>query len=100
MNKLSPGPVVIVPEKIIEDTELSSSAKVLFCILTQLSKKSGFCWAENRYLAERMNATSRTVQRLLSQLAGRGYVTVEVIRDTQTNEVLSRHIYCNEIPGR
>lgn len=43
-----------VPAALIEDTELSAQAKILFITINSFSSKFGFCFASNAILSEKI----------------------------------------------
>lgn len=72
-----PGYYAVLPAEVRYDTELSSTAKLLYAEITALSSAYGFCTAKNKYFAELYGVTIRAVQKLLEQLAAKEYITIE-----------------------
>lgn len=58
-----------------------------------MCNERGYCWATNEQLGRGLGIASRTVSALVSQLAGRDLIRVQVIRDPDTNEVVERRIW-------
>ena len=54
---------ILVPNFIIEDTNLSDGAKLLFGEISSNSLKKGYCWFSNQYLMERFGISDRTASR-------------------------------------
>lgn len=75
-----PSPYAVIPLKILESTNLSPSAKLLYTEITALSKKSGICFATNKYLGERLALSGRTIPALLRELKADGLIEVDVDR--------------------
>jgi hypothetical protein len=90
-----PGYQAWLPPRVRYDEKLSPAAKLLFCEISAMTDVRGYCWATNRYLAALLRITKVHVGRLLSDLAGRGYITSEVIR-SETGEVKERRIYVSD----
>lgn len=77
------------------DTRLSPSEILLLDEIVGLSKKRGYCWASNESLGEKFNRKVQTVKEYLQKLKKCGYISVAVIRDYKSKEVLRREIYIN-----
>lgn len=58
----------ILPNKILFDPELSSTAKLMYCYISSLCARNGYCWAHNDALAEKMGISESQVKRILAQL--------------------------------
>ena len=58
----------ILPKKILKDKELSSTAKLLYVLISSLTAKTGYCYANNKYLGKEMGISevqvSNTIKRL------------------------------------
>lgn len=68
----------IMPNEILYNNEISSSAKVFFvCVASHMAEK-GYCFASNNYLAERLSVKPRQIQRWLEDLAG--YLFIQEIK--------------------
>jgi hypothetical protein len=65
----------ILPSSIIARPDLSPNAKLLYAVLSSLSRKDGFAWAGNAYLGECLGGVAeRTVSRLVNELKKAGLV--------------------------
>lgn len=73
---------IIVTHSVYSDKTLQDGAKLLYGLILSLSQKDGFCYADNNYLAETLNKEPRTVQLYLSALRDKGYIVVELIRNS------------------
>lgn len=87
-----PGFWALIPASVRYDKELPPNAKLLYGEVTALSDKLGYCYAQNSYFSDLFGLSERSVTRLLSTLVDRGYLRVDVVRDTATQEVLERRI--------
>lgn len=90
-----PGFTALLPPRVRYDRELRPTAKLLYAEISAMADVTGFCWASNRYLAALFGVTKNTVTELLSQLAGRGYIEIEVLRD-EKNAVQERRLYITD----
>lgn len=63
--------------KIIFDNNLNKSDKLLYIIIITLSSKKGHCFANNNYLAEIMNCSTRFIQRSLYNLKKFSYIFID-----------------------
>ncbi len=86
---------VLIPESLMFDSEISSTAKILYGIIYSLASKNGYCWATNKYLSKILKTSISTVSRSLKLLKDNGYISISIERDKITNEVTSRKIITN-----
>ena len=70
-----------IPLSIKNDTKLSSNAKLLYGDIQLLCYKNGYCFATNKFLAENLNVTPRTIIRLLNELERENYIIIEYNRN-------------------
>ena len=76
-----PGYFAVLPAKVRYDAELRPNAKLLFAEITALTNARGYCWISNERLGEWFGLSPKTVGALIAQLAVRGYLFVEILRD-------------------
>lgn len=62
---------VVIPNYIIEDNLLSINEKYFYSVLSNLSNKYGYCFANNDILCKYMNKTEIQIQRYLNNLEKR-----------------------------
>ena len=67
----------VLPAEIRYDPELPDKAKLLYAEISSLTSETGYCWASNEYFCELYSVTERTVRRLISILAARGYIRIQ-----------------------
>lgn len=58
----------LMPNVILFDSDLSSTAKLIMCHLMSLAAADGFCRPRNKYLAEKFNLKPRQVTNILQEL--------------------------------
>jgi len=61
---------------LLEDN-LSKSAIVFFTLLLSNSNQKGYAFGSNRYYAEKLKCSTRTISSLIRTLVDKGYITVE-----------------------
>lgn len=71
------------------DERLSMMERLLYGTITLLTKKDGYCYASNGYLANLYKCNESTITRHIGQLKKYGYLTVEIKDNYQ------RKIYVN-----
>lgn len=71
----------VLPAAVRYDEQLRPNAKLLYAEITALTNVKGFCWISNVRLAEYFGISPKTVGALIQQLAERGYIRVELLRD-------------------
>lgn len=82
-----------IPAPVRYDKSLRPNAKLLYADINSLADRKGYCWASNEYLGSNLGIAARTVSDLVGTLAERKHITVEVLRDPKTNEVIERRIW-------
>lgn len=89
----APNYYAVIPARVLYDEELRPNAKLLYGVISSLCNATGYCWAENRTLAEKFGLKPDTVSGLIGNLEKRGHVFVDVIRSPETNEVTGRRVW-------
>lgn len=85
-----------IPSFLIEDKELSITEKFLMGIIEALTKKKGYCYATNKFLAEKLNVEPTYISRLISKLTKLGYLITEFAKNNEFFEYSGRRIYLSE----
>ena len=83
----------MIPETILKDFNLKPLTKLLYGKLCSLSKKDGYCWASNNYLANYFNVTSKTISSNIKLLKDKGYIEVDLNKKGSNN--FKRKIFIN-----
>ena len=97
VNKETIGYYSVIPATVLYDKELKANEKLLYAIITSLVCKKGYCFASNKYLAEKLDVNSKTVSSWISDLRDKGFIIVELIRN-ENNQIIQRKIYINDSP--
>jgi len=95
MSEFNRSYYAIIPAEIRYDEDLTPNAKLLYGEITALCNEHGYCWATNNYFAELYKVSRVTVSKWISQLAEKGYITVDIEYREGTKEVLRRCIRIN-----
>ena len=86
----------VIPATILYNKELKANEKLLYAIIISLSCKEGYCFATNKYLAEKLGVTPKTISSWLSDLQKRKFIIVELIRN-ENKQIIQRKIYINDV---
>ena len=87
----------IIPATILYNKELKANEKLLYAIITSLSNKEGYCFASNKYLAEKLGVNPKTISSWVSDLKDRNFIIVEQIRN-ENKQIIQRKIYIKDSP--
>ena len=96
-NKEKIGYYSVIPATVLYNKELKANEKLLYAIITSLACKEGYCFASNKYLAEKLDVNPKTVSSWISDLRDKGFITVELIRN-ENNQIIQRKIYIKDSP--
>lgn len=91
---------IYIPVYIMARKDLSLTEKVLMGKIIALTKKEGYCYASNEYLAIGLNLSKQRISHYLSKFVAMGILTREVVRNEKA-EVTVRKLFPNfkvEIP--
>lgn len=66
----------ITPRIVLSDKNLSSTEKLLMGLIVSLTLKNNYCFASNKYFADNLNISVRTVTLALSKLKLEEYIFV------------------------
>lgn len=66
-----------IPIVLLSDTNVSSSAKLLYGLLVLLTYQVGYCYANNSYLSDKLNVGTRAITRLLKELSDYNYIKMK-----------------------
>lgn len=73
----------VIPATVRYDSDLSSTAKLLYAEITALCNEKGYCWATNAYFSELYSISDRQVQRILKQLCDKHYIKIIIEKKTK-----------------
>lgn len=87
----------IIPATVLYNKELKANEKLLYAIITSLANKAGYCFASNKYLAEKLDVNPKTISSWISDLRDKNFIIVEQIRN-ENKQIIQRKIYINDVP--
>ena len=91
-DRAKPSYYAVIPAKVRYDETLRPNAKLLYAEITALTSARGYCWASNERLGEFFGLAPKTVGSLIQQLAERGYLAVEMVRN-ESRAITGRRIW-------
>ena len=94
-NKEAIGYYSVIPATVLYNKELKANEKLLYAIITSLACKEGYCFASNKYLAEKLNVNPKTVSNWISDLRDKNFIIVELIRN-ENKQIIQRKIYIKD----
>lgn len=72
------------------DDNLSKSAIVFFTLLLSNSNQKGYAFGSNKYYADKLKCSTRTITTLIRVLIDKGYITVENSKSFRRKIYISR----------
>lgn len=70
---------ILIDDEIVKRRNINSTDKLVFGIITSLSKNKGYCYASNDYISKKINLSKRTITKSISNLKKENFVRVETI---------------------
>jgi len=71
--------MAVIPATILFDNELNDRDKIIYAIISNLTHERGYCWASNKYLAQKLDCNAKTISRAIKKLSDRNYIDVEML---------------------
>jgi len=68
-----------VPLAVILDSPVSRDAKLLYVVIESLTRRKGYCWASNKFLAKLMKAPESSMRRWLAELVKQRLAEITVV---------------------
>lgn len=84
---------IVIPVTVAYDMNLSANAKIMYGLISGLTNEKGYCWASNKYFADRLHVSKTAVSLWIKNLREAGYITVEVEYRDESKEVDMRKIW-------
>jgi hypothetical protein len=76
-NHIPKGLYYVIPSQVYDDERLEDSEKMLYMLVSGLAFSEGYCYASDKYLAERRNMCISAIKKGLKQLECLGYLKRE-----------------------
>lgn len=86
----------VMPADVLANPTLGDKAKLIYAEISRMIGPAGYCWARDKYLAERVGCSIKTVSRAIHDLAAAGLIRVEMSANHNGTE---RHIYAGLSPA-
>ena len=83
---------ILVPRTVARRNDLLDGAKLLYGEILALSKKTGFCYANNKHFIKAVGSSKSTIKRYLEALEDLNLISRKVIRNDK-GAVTERRIY-------
>ena len=68
----------VIPTEVMINKEISSTAKIVYGLISSLTNEKGYCWASNKYLGELVGKEERQISNIVSKLCKIGLLNSEV----------------------
>ena len=88
-------PNIVIPAEVLFCAELTSTEKILFGFLNNLSHTADGCWASNRYLGKLIGTRPETVSSMLSKLHDVCFIDLQYY--TRQDGMKVRRIFINKM---
>lgn len=88
-SKETPSWFVVISYEILTSKELTDKEKLLMGLISSLQGEQGYCYANNKYLADRLNCSPDTIKDLISNLVKLKWVQRKIYKG-ENNEFLKR----------
>ena len=91
------GYYAVIPATVLFDIRLKPNEKLLYAVISNLALKEGYCYASNRYLAEKFGVNQKTITSWISDLRNYHYIIEDIDRN-EKKECVVRKLYINDNP--
>lgn len=88
-TKDSPSWFVVISYEILTSDELTDKEKLLLGLISSLQGERGYCYANNKYLSDRLNCYPDTIKDLISNLVKLKWLNRKIYRN-EKNEFVKR----------
>ena len=58
----------MIPTEVMLSEKISSTAKIVYGIISSLTNEKGYCWASNKYIGDLLKLSESQVSRVISEL--------------------------------
>lgn len=94
----NPNYYAVLPADVRYNTKLKANEKLLYCEITALCNKNGYCYATNSYFAALYEVHKNTIGSWINNLVKQGYLKTEIIYKKPTKQIVQRRIYIASKP--
>jgi DNA-binding MarR family transcriptional regulator len=96
MSKEVIGYGAYVPFHVLSCTDITSSDKLVYAVISGLSSERGWCWASNETIAKKVCLKKDSVSKIISKLVEKKFIKRREIRD-ERGEIVERRLSINHI---
>lgn len=90
---------IIIPEKIYSNENLSDIDKLVFGLILSLSSQRNYCFASNTTLGNKLNKSTTTISRSISELKNQEFITIKKPKSGQRQIFIQHHnLESDELP--
>lgn len=68
----------VIPTEVMINKEISSTAKIVYGLISSLTNEKGYCWASNKYLGDLVGKEERQISNIVNKLCKIGLLNSEV----------------------
>jgi DNA-binding HxlR family transcriptional regulator len=94
-QNLSRSYYAVITSTVLYSKDLTARQKLIYAMISNLSKEKGYSWATNAYFADAMGCDERTIQRDLKALEDGEFVVRKIYRN-KDNSVKYRALYLTD----
>lgn len=69
---------ILIDDSIVA-SNLNSTDKLVYGVITSLAKNTGYCYASNEYIGKKVNLKKRTITESIKRLKKANYIRVETV---------------------
>lgn len=70
---------ILLDDSIVKSKAINSTDKLVYGVITSLTKNKGYCYASNDYIAKKVSLSKRTITKTISNLKNANYIRVETV---------------------
>lgn len=71
----------VIPTEVMLSKTLSSTAKIVYGLISSLTNEKGYCWASNKYIGDLLNLSESQISRVIGELAEERLLISDVERN-------------------
>ena len=90
-NNETGGYFIMIPQAVYGNKDISPRSALVFGLILSLANgKTGYCYAANKYLADLMNVSERTISGCLAELKRQKLINIQVGMNKETRTIYRR----------
>ena len=79
-----------IPIEVLTDKNLSDKEKIIYALITFLSKENNKCFCTNSTIGNLLNITNKQVSKLINSLKVKGYIDIEMKYKEDSKQIETR----------